>query len=102
MAKKLTKKVKKHISDNMLVAVALTSLLINMFFLIGVIIYASTDRLDKALYNNAYTRYCLDDDVIVFEEGSLEKSEYEVGCRTGDFGPYYNSALQDYLRDLGY
>ncbi len=110
MAKKIAKKTKKVIKDNMLLAVAITSVLVNMFFLIGVITYASTSKFDAAMLNRANERYCDDitdldlaaDDLLVNSKSVSAEDYFNVVCRSGDFAPYYLNAVNEYVQDLNY
>lgn len=106
---KMTKKTKKEINRNVLVAVAITSILVNMFFLIGVVTYASTSKFDEALLARATSRYCDDISEIKIPDQNVVPANsippavlFSIVCRNGEFAPYYDQAVQEYLRDLGY
>jgi len=110
MAKKITQKTKKIIKENTLLAVAITSVLINLFFIIGVITFSSTSKFDKNIYVEGMMRYCDDYDEVKEEGVSAivngqevpQEVIYDITCKSGEFSVYYDEAVEDYLRDLGY
>lgn len=107
---KTTKKVKKEISRNVLIAVAITSVLLNMFFLIGLVVYSSTNKFDSALLVESTKRYCdnYTTNMNMVEYFSTpngiapDEAAHSITCKQGEFFPYYSNAVNDYLRDLGY
>ncbi len=110
MAKnKLTKAVKKNIKQNTLVAVIAASLLINLFFFTGLVIYNSTTQIDISLLNETRAQVCGEDYEDHLAELSAEtgdpdaaKIALETTCVKGDFAPYYQGAVNEYKSDLGY
>lgn len=90
---------------------AITSVLINMFFLIAVITYNTTNKFDESIYKKAVAEFCdqdyenvssADTGVFVDDVPILPSESYAIECRTAEFEPYYNQAVEDYLKDLGY
>lgn len=96
-------------AGNVFIAVALTSLLINLFFLIGVVLYASTSWFDESMHKSAVARYCDDYRDIDFSDNKTIKVDgkqitpkdmFNVTCKSGDFAPYYDQAVESYIKDL--
>ncbi len=105
-AKKLTKKAKKLMKVDIVSSVALVSVLINLFFFSGVILFNSTNRLDESLYNASVVNLCHDnyqDNLTNFMNESTNKAaakaNFEIQCRSGDFGRFYNNAVDAFLKN---
>ena len=109
MAKsKLTKKTKKAVKENTLVAVVIASFLVNLFFFTGLIIYNSTTQIDYGVYSTTKDRFCNDnyaDYLAGLQENSenymVDRAALNVECVKGDFAPYFDEAVKEYKSDLG-
>jgi hypothetical protein len=110
MSKKLTKKAKQVVKENIVMALVITSVLINLFFIIGAVTYASTSKFDDSLLRVAIARYCndvkdlnlSDKEVVINDQTVSQETLFDITCNSGEFAPYYNQAVAEYLRDLGY
>jgi heme/copper-type cytochrome/quinol oxidase subunit 2 len=111
MAKKLNKKTKKEIKHNVFVSLIVTSVLFNLFFIIGLVTYNSTNTLDEQIYAHAYEQFCQDDTNGNNKVAYIEKYEnfngtkeaaasYDIQCQSGEFWPYHAEAFSEYLQDL--
>lgn len=108
--KKLTKKVKAAMRSDVIASVALVSVLLNVFFFSGVIIFSASNQLDASLYEAATTNLCnenyadnlMDEMELAIEDGrdpAVAKANFEVVCRSGEFEPYYDNAVEAYLNN---
>lgn len=104
--KKMSKKAWKIVKADIFAAMALTSILTNLFFISGLTVYRATSDLDLSLYQAADARLCDDNyaENLVHEmerssDPSLTKTKMEIICRQGDFVRYYDNAVQAYLND---
>ncbi len=108
-SKKLSKKVEKIIRSDIFAAIAIASLFLNLFLLTGFVLFNSTNRLDEAVYEEAYTNLCRDNYNVNLQERmensadpQLEKIRFDVYCRTGAFTEYFSEASNQYTEDAGY
>lgn len=90
-------------------SIAMVSLLFNLFFLIGVVMYNSTNNLDEAAYNSAYANLCDKNYSSNLAERQEEagnskqaKDVFNAYCRTGEFTEYFDEAVNSYLTDKGH
>ena len=104
--KKLTKKVKSYIRADVMGSVALVSVLINVFFFSGVVLFNSTNQLDVSLYEAAERNLCLDnyeenlmDEMEESEDPALARANLEIECQSGEFTRYFENAVELYLDD---
>ena len=104
--KKLTKKVKAVMNQDIIVSVAMVSIMINIFFFSGILLFTSTSRLDASLYEASRDNLCVENYVSNLER-ELEASSdpattqalFEVMCQSGEFERYYSNAVEAYLDD---
>jgi len=103
-SKKLTKKVKAVIKSDVIGSVVLVSVLINVFFFTGVVLFSATNQLDASLYNAAVTNLCssnyADNLSVELDEAKnpdAAKAKFEIMCRSGEFSRYYENAVEAYL-----
>ena len=104
--KKLTKKIKGLIKRDMWVSVAAVSILLNLFFVVGAVLFATTSSLDSAVYRAGYNNLCdknyaenLNDRMNDEKDEAKALRDFEVLCLRGDFEPYYLNAVEAYLSD---
>ena len=104
--KKMTKKAWKIVKSDIFAAMALTSVLTNLFFISGLTVFRATSDIDLSLYQTADERLCNDNyaENLVHEmeqstDPALTKTKMEIICRQGDFVRYYDNAVQAYLND---
>lgn len=104
--KKLTKKVIKIIKSDVFASLALVSILFNVFFFTGVIMFTSTNSIDLSLHRAATTNLCeknyeanLQKEMNKSTDPALAKTLFEITCQDGDFYRYYDNAVQAYLSD---
>lgn len=104
--KKLTKKVKSVIKSDLIGSIALVSVLINVFFFSGIVLFNATNQLDVSLYNASVKNLCIDHgeenlaaEMAAADNAGLAKANFEVECRTGEFERYYDNAVEAYLND---
>lgn len=104
--KKLTKKVQKIIKSDVFASLALVSILFNVFFFSGIVLFTSTNSLDLSLHRAAVGNLCEKNynDNLVREmdrssDPALAKTLFEITCEEGDFYRYYDNAVQAYLND---
>lgn len=104
--KNLTKKVKSIMQSDMLAAVAMVSILANVFFIIGVGLFITTNKLDKSAYSLAFQNLCIEN----YEENAKVAAEdaanpdlaliyFDMLCGGGEFDKYHEEAVQKYLKD---
>lgn len=104
--KQLTKKVKALLRTDVLVSIALTSVLLNVFFFSGVYLFQKTNNLDEWMYRVSYNNLCTEN----YTENLVERMEestapevakvrFEALCNTGDFERYFDSIFEAYLAD---
>ncbi len=104
--KKLTKKVRGYIKKDMLAAIAIVSLMVNVFFFSGVVLFSATNELDISLYEAAEKNLCVDnyeqnllDEIDAADEPAAARANLEIACKSGDFERYFENAVQLYLND---
>ena len=104
--KKLTKKAKLMLRWDILASVALVSVLLNVFFFSGVVLYSSTNQLDASLYEAAEQNLCLDNYTENLEDALRDaddpqaaRAKFEIQCRSGQFEAYYQNAVDSYLNN---
>lgn len=102
--KKLTKKVKSAIKFDTMSSLAMVSIMINIFFFSGIVLFNATTRLDVSLYNTAFERLCernytenLQNEIDSADDPETAKAVFEVECRSGGFKQYYDNAVEAYL-----
>ena len=90
--KKLTKKAQGILRSNIFISLALTSILFNLFFFVGIVLFNSTNNLDESLYTAAVGNLCDENYAENLEERmedsvnpEYEKAIFEVKCQTGEF-----------------
>lgn len=106
MGKKLTKKATKVLRTDVLVSVAATSILINVFFIAGLLTFTGTNAIDQEVYDLASKNLCdkhYQENLSEYMEASdvpeLTKLKFEALCKTGDFSQYHQNALEAYISD---
>jgi hypothetical protein len=105
--KKLTKKVKMMVKGDVMGSLAMASILLNVFFLSGILLFAATNQLDASLYNASVKNLCVDN----YEQNlskqlsenqdkdpETTKAMFEVVCVKGEFETYYKNAVDAYLK----
>lgn len=104
--KKLTKKVKNIIKSDVFAAMALVSIMFNVFFFSGILLFNSTNKLDLAMHNASIDNLCVDhyeenlvEQMELSSDPALAKSLFEIRCQSGDFERYYDNAVQAFLSD---
>ena len=85
-------KIHRIVSENVTVSIMMVSLLLNVFFLTGLVLYQTSDRLETSVFTYTLNHFCDD------RKGnqSLDIQQYEVTCAEGQFRPFYEKALTDY------
>lgn len=104
--KKLTKKIKNLIQNDILASLAFASLLLNIFFFSGMILFSATNKLDEDVFRAAYSNLC-DENYVQNLQQRMEEStspelaqvQFEVDCLQGDFDRYYRNAVEAYYTD---
>ena len=104
--KKISKKVKGLIRSDVMNSVALVSVLVNVFFFSGVVLFNATNQLDVSMYEAAVNNLCTDNytenlarEVDESKNPSEAKANFEVVCRSGEFTRYYENAVEAYLNN---
>ncbi len=104
--KKITKKIKDLIQYDVLMSVAITSLMLNIFFFSGVVLFNGTNTIDESAFRASYSNLCDKNYVENLKERmedakspELAKIQFEVDCLEGDFGRYYQNAVEAYYTD---
>ena len=90
--KKLTKKVKAVMHQDIVVSVAMVSIMINVFFFSGVLLFASTNRIDLEVFDAAKENLCsnnydqnLGEVLNEANDKVATKALFEVKCQSGEF-----------------
>lgn len=106
LQKKVSKKVRAIVQSDMLVAVAITSLCINVFFLAGLVLFASSNRLDEGVYNVAVDNLCnkhyeqnMNRRAELKDDAKTAMLKFDIICNKGEFSKYYENAVEAYLND---
>lgn len=104
--KKLTKKVKNVMKSDFFASLALVSILFNVFFFTGVVLFRSTNQLDMSLHTAAFDNLCnknytenLQEELKASNDPRLTQTLFEIRCQEGDFKRYYENAVQAYIND---
>lgn len=105
--KKLTKKVKSIIHLDLIGSIAVVSVCMNIFFLVAIGIYVTTNSLDKAVYEQSQLQYCIEnyeENLVDFMKNNdanpeLARLYFEVECNQGDYSDYQDKAVQQYIED---
>ncbi len=104
--KKLTKKIKSYIRADVLGSVAMVSILMNVFFFSGVVLFNATNELDVSLYEAAEKNLCVDnyqenlsEELQAAQDQDEARANFEVECQTGEFTRYFENAVELYLND---
>jgi hypothetical protein len=104
--KKLTKKIKAYIRSDVIGSVAMVSILLNVFFFSGVVLFNATNELDVSLYEAAEKNLCVDnyqenliEEINKSEDPQEARTSFEVECQTGEFTRYFENAVELYLND---
>ena len=99
--KKLTKKVKAIIRSDVIGSVALVSVLLNVFFAAGVVLFNATNELDVSVYEASVANLCNDnyasnlmDEMETADDPAVAKANFEIVCRSGEFTRYYQNAVE--------
>ena len=103
-SKKLTKKVKGVIRADVMNSVALVSVLVNIFFFSGVVLFNATSQLDASMYEASVSNLCNENyadnlmrEMEEADDPARAKANFEVICRSGEFTRYYENAVEAYL-----
>lgn len=90
-------------------SIAIVSLLLNLFFLVAVVMFNSTNNLDEEAYRAAYANLCdknyednLADREVDAEDTQQAADLFNAYCRTGEFTEYFDEAVSNYLTDQGH
>ena len=107
--KKISKKAQTIFKSDMFAAVAMVSLMLNLFLVVGIVLFFSTNRLDRPAYRAAYANLCGENynanlrNQPGYDQSPAEaKAVFNAYCRTGDFVDYFDEAVNNYLVDKGY
>lgn len=86
----------------------IASLLLNVFFLSGVLLFNGTNKLDESVYSTAYSNLCennysdnLTDAIDNSKQPITAAMQHEIRCNKGGFEAYYQNAVEAYARDNG-
>ena len=99
--KKLSSKVQSLVKSDLFTSIAIVSIALNIFLLVGLFTLTTTDSYDTAVFNSVRTRYCKNIDGVVKRAEQLGNSEqalqeWKVNCVAKEFAPYYQEALQKF------
>ncbi len=104
--KKLTKKIKNLIKYDLLMSIAMASILLNIFFLVGVLLFNTTSKLDERIFKAAYSNLCdknyitnLDQRMDDATDPDAAKIQFEADCLRGGFDRYYQNAIEAFYID---
>lgn len=100
-SKKITKKARQITRADVIKSVAITSVLLNLMFLITIFVLTSTSTFDRRFYTAARKNYCknvqaLKDRVEELGDETEAQKERQVDCIGKDFKPFYQEALDKY------
>lgn len=99
--KNILNKAQQAVREDIVKSLAITSILLNIFFLTGIIVLSSTNIFNRGLYNYAQENYCKNIDAVVdrAEELGSEKAaidEWQISCAGKDFKPFLEEAVDKY------
>ncbi|MFO0971656.1 MAG: hypothetical protein U0520_04920 [Candidatus Saccharimonadales bacterium] len=97
----LTQKARKIMKGDIARSVAVTSILLNLLFLVSIFVITSTDTFDRRVYTSARDRYCANKDATKERAKELgDKNaavrEKQIDCIDTDFQPFYKEAVDKY------
>ena len=99
--KKFTQKVHKIVQSDIFKSLAVTSVLLNILFLITLFVLGSTNTFDHRLYSSAKEKYC--QNIEGFKQRAKELgsekaavNEFQINCIGSDFRPFYNEAIEKF------
>lgn len=100
-SKKFSQKVQNIIKADISRSLAITSILLNVLFLVSILVITSTDTFDRKLFVSSQDRYCSNAAGVqkrVEELGSKEAAaqEWQIDCVGQDFYPYYKEAVDKF------
>ncbi len=89
------RRVHQLLQENVLESIAMVSILLNIFFLTGLIMFQHNDDFRLSVWEYANGRYCSPD-----TKPDITQSLYDLQCRTGQYEPFYTKSLEDYQHQL--
>ena len=98
----MTQKVRKIIKGDVIKSIAVTSVLLNILFLISIVAVTNAGNFDRHLYTGVRDRYCQNGAAAEtrtkelggdFDQAARER---EVDCIGNNFKPYYQEALDKF------
>ncbi len=97
----LTQKARKIVRGDITRSIAITSLLLNVLFLVSIFVVTSTDTFDRRVYTSARERYCANKEATEerakeLGDGSAAIREREIDCVGPNFKPFYKEAVDKY------
>jgi hypothetical protein len=100
-SKSFRKKVMKIVEGDTLKSIAVTSVLLNILFLVCIFVVTSTNTFDRRFYNAARNQYCKNISGIkarAKELGDEKKAlrEWEITCVSSEFRPYFDEAVEKF------
>lgn len=100
-SKSYLKRVHRIMESDLFKSLAITSILFNLLFLVGIFVLTSNDTFDRGLYLATRDKYCSNLDGVRdrAEELGDENAairEWQVSCEGKDFKPYFNEAIEKY------
>lgn len=98
---KLSKKARKISQADVIKSIAITSVLLNVLFLVSVFVLTNSTTFNRNVYTSARARYCENSESSKERGGELgdeKKAEREktVDCIGKDFKPFYQEAIEKY------
>lgn len=91
------RRIHQIVQENTVESIAIVSIFLNLFFIIGLVLFQTSPAFEKKVFKYTYEHYCLGDSALQYDkENTQEVAFYEVMCKQGDFTQYWNQALQEY------
>lgn len=99
--KRFTQKVHKVVKSDLFTSVAIASLLLNIFFVVGLVVLTNPDTYNREVYENVRARYCKNIDGLVDDaeetgNGAQVLAQWKITCVSKEFLPYYKEALKKF------
>jgi hypothetical protein len=95
------RKVHQLTETDIFTSIAIVSLLLNILFFASIFVLSSTDTFDRGLYKTVKSQYC--NNLVGLENRAIELGsendalqEWRIECRTSEFQPYFDEAVEKF------
>lgn len=90
-------RIHKLVQENFVESIAFTSIMLNIFFIIGIVLYNTSPKFEKKVAKYTYVRYCTGGASEDYDSSDEDEVTFnEVFCKQGDFSQYWSQAVKEY------